>query len=109
MKPNAAKSVEQWHAEKVAKSDTFNFKKELVAYCSTDVDILIKSIMIFRNQFKATSGIDPLTRCFTLASIGLEVFRAKLLPPKLLAITPIQGYSNPKINSKSANSFLDLM
>ncbi len=36
--------------------------------------------------------IDPITRCFTLASMGLEIFKAKLLPPKTIGVTPIRGY-----------------
>ena len=95
-----AEQLRKWHAEKSSDSSyVFDFKKELVAYCRNDVDILDQCINTFRYQFQAITNLDPITRCFTLASIGLEVFKALYLTPALLGITKTDPY-NPREDSR---------
>jgi len=62
--------------------------------------------MKFRKQFKEITSFDPMTRNFTLASVGLEVFRAKFLKDKSLGITPIAGYSQ-RYSSMIGNIWLE--
>ena len=40
MKPEKRKKFLTWYDERVAENYVFDFKKELVAYCRSDVDIL---------------------------------------------------------------------
>ena len=87
----------------------YDLKEEMIRYCRSDVSILLKAMLSFRKLFIETTGIDPLTRTFTLASIGLEFFRAKLLPENTIGITPIGGYNNYRMQSASANAWLDVM
>src|SRR6266436_1300524 len=47
------------------KKNTFYFQTELIKYCKNDVDILMKSVMIFRNMWKQCFGLDCFTRCIT--------------------------------------------
>ena len=86
----------------------YNLKEEMIRYCRSDVSILLKAMISFRKLFIETTGVDPLTRCFTLASIGLEFFRAKLLPANTIGITPIGGYNNYRKQSMEANAWLDI-
>lgn len=73
-----------------------------------DVTILIKSIMKFRYQFKQETGIDPLTRKFTLAGIAMETFCALHLNDHKMGVTPISSY-NSRNSSMIGNIWLDWM
>ena len=68
MKPGAKKEFETWY--QTVRNQKFNFKEELVSYCQTDVRILMFGIRKFRELFKSVTGIDPITRTFTLASVA---------------------------------------
>ena len=45
-------AVEKWHAEEVAKSDVWNFKKELLEYCESDVKLLKEGCLKFATDFE---------------------------------------------------------
>lgn len=107
LKLKARRELEGWHMAQQGK--TFNFMNELVSYCRTDVQILLHSIQEFRNLFIQASGIDPLTRCFTLASAGLETFRALFLREKRIGITPLEGYMTKRHGSLLAHAWLDYL
>ncbi|RWR98510.1 hypothetical protein B4U79_10732, partial [Dinothrombium tinctorium] len=92
MTPSKAAEIKCWYDEQVANDYVFNFEKELTIYCLMDV-----------------TGIDPITRCFTLASIGLEVFQAKILQDETIGITPIEGYREAKNFSKTGAAWLYYM
>lgn len=64
--------------------------------------------MKFRELFKEVTGLDPLTRTFTLAWIGLEFFCAKILKQYTIGVTPIKGYTNQRKQSNSAKAWLDI-
>ena len=98
----------RWYNGQVAIGYQFNFKEELIKYCVNDVEILLFSIMQFRSVFKEASGLCPLTRNFTLASIGQEVFRAKIMKPETIGIVPIKGYTNSSSSSAKEMAWLDL-
>ena len=87
----------------------YNLKEEMEKYCRSDVHILLQAMIAFRKLFVKKTGVDPLSRSFTLASIGLEFFRAKILLSGVIGITPIGGYNNMRKQSYSANAWLDLM
>ena len=105
-KPEKAKKIHEWYAKQLTRND-WNFRNELISYCQNDVEILMQCIMKFREEFKNITTLDPITRCFTLASIGMEVFKSKFLPGKKLAITPIGGYTKNRNHSKVAETWLD--
>ena len=94
-----------WYEER--KKTPWNFREELVKYCRVDVQILKESILKFQSVFKEISGLDPLTRNFTLAGISLEFFRAKCLRPKILAKTPVAGYMPSRNQSPEGRVFID--
>ncbi len=92
MKPKTANDCRQGHQVLVESNYIYNFQNELIKYCANDVKILTMALMKFRTLFQSVTGIDPITRAFTLASVGLEYFRAKVLQENTIGITPIDGY-----------------
>lgn len=94
MKPKQLVEFSSWHQEQA--NNLFDFGKEIVEYCRSDVQILMISMLKFVKLFSSITGINPITRGFTLASIAMEVFRAKMLLPMSLAVTPTLGYAARK-------------
>jgi hypothetical protein len=107
MKPKTANECRIWHQSLIENNYVYNFKNELIKYCANDVKILTMSIMKFRRLFNSVTGIDPITRTFTLASVGLEYFRAKVLQENTIGITPIDGYIVGRHKSMKGNIWLD--
>jgi hypothetical protein len=75
----------------------FDFQRELLSYCRSDVVILRKACLTLRQLFlELTSadgqrGIDPFQKCITIASACNLVFRTKFLRPDTIGIIPAQG------------------
>lgn len=88
--PEDREKLEKWHSEQI---NAWVFRDEIMKYCDADVRVLLIAFMSFRKLFKDITGLDPVSRNFTLASIGLEFFRAAFLSEHTLGITPIGGYS----------------
>ena len=67
----------EWHHEQ---KGFFNLQEELLSYCQSDVDILKKSCLAFRNLFMdfTKTSVDPFTECITIASPCHLVFRRNL-------------------------------
>lgn len=76
-------------------------------YCRADVEILTIGVQEFRHQFIDTSGLDPWSRCITLASFSMETFRAICPEAKTIGVTPVGGYKNARNGSKSCAVWLD--
>ena len=111
MKTKQKKEFQEWHNKEKTRFELmnikYNLKNELIEYCKNDVLILLTCVQTFRKIYKKVTGIDPITRCFTLASMGLEIFKAKILPEETIGVTPIKGYGNRGTFSKIGNCWLD--
>ena len=112
MNPTTANACIKWHEEYDRHlrdtNQRYILHKELVKYCRLDVQVLLLAVMEFRKLFINVTELDPITRNFTLASIGLEYFRAKVLVEDEVGITPTEGYVNLRNKSKIGDSWLDL-
>lgn len=86
---------------------TFNFMTEIVEYCRTDVKILLFAVQEFRRLFQEVTGIDPMCRSFTLASVAMETFRALHLKEDTIGIGPSEGYCCSRKGSMKATAWLD--
>ena len=75
----------KWYDERVAEDYVFDFKKELVAYCRSDVDILRRSMMMFRADFLKIGNINPL-QYITIASVCMAVYCSKFMPENTMGI-----------------------
>ena len=65
----------------------FDFKKEILEYCRSDVDILRRGIMKLREDFIQLENIDPLSY-ITIASFCMMIYRSNYITKKTIAIVP---------------------
>ena len=87
MKPDERTKFLKWYEERVRGNYVFNFKKEILEYCRSDVDILRRGIMKLREDFIELENIDPL-RHITIASVCMTIYRSNYMPNKTIAIVP---------------------
>ena len=86
MKPEARESFLTWHKEQRESDYIFCFKEEIIKYCRSDVDILRKCCMEFREMLRDITGIDPFDKCLTIASACHEVYRTNFLKKDTIAV-----------------------
>ncbi|KAK3106839.1 hypothetical protein FSP39_000995 [Pinctada imbricata] len=85
-----------WYQNKVTSGEVFDFQKEMIKYCQSDVDILRRACLKFKNLLNDATGsdggikIDAFASC-TIASLCMEVFKKKFLREewRVLVGTPI--------------------
>ena len=87
MKPDERTKFLKWYEERVNENYVFDFKKEILEYCRSDVDILRRGIMKLREDFIQLENIDPL-RYFTIASVCMTIYRSNYMPKETIAIVP---------------------
>ena len=87
MKPDERTKFLKWYEERVSENYVFDFKKEILEYCRSDVDILRRGIMKLREDFIELENIDPL-RYITIASVCMTIYRSNYMPNKTIAIVP---------------------
>jgi len=99
----------------IHQNDTFDLDEELVKYCRSDVDILRRCCLKFRNLFMditsddCEDGIDLYATCITVASACNLVFRKKYLQPDTIRIIPAHGYRPEDKQSKKALQWIKYM
>ena len=87
MKPDERTKFLKWYEERARENYVFDFKKEILEYCRSDVDILRRGIMKLREDFIELENIDPL-RYITIASVCMTIYRSNYMPNKTIAIVP---------------------
>ena len=86
MKPAEREAFIAWHQEQVENNYVFDFRKEIIEYCRSDVDILAKCCLMYREMFKDETGIDPFDKALTIASYCHQVYRTNFLEKDTIAI-----------------------
>ena len=91
MKPAEREAFIAWHQEQVENNYVFDFRHEITSYCRSDVDILAKCCMLYREMFKEETaidemGIDPFDKATTIASYCMQVYRTKFLEKDTIAL-----------------------
>ena len=87
MKPEDRDVFLRWYEEQVANNYVFDFQKEMETYCRSDVDILRKCCLKFREMLQeVTDGIDPFDKCITIAGVCHEVYRTNYLKENTIAV-----------------------
>ena len=86
MKPEERKAFQTWHKEQVESNYLFDFQKEIVKYCRSDVDIMRKCCLLFREMLQKETDIDPFGKSLTIASYCHEVYRTNFLKEDTVAI-----------------------
>ena len=92
MSPKGRETFLAWHASKKESNYVFNFNEEILTYCRSDVDILRRCCLEFRELFHDVTDIDPF-RAVTIASACHMVYRSKYLSKDTIAIIPPMGYT----------------
>ncbi|XP_054259393.1 uncharacterized protein LOC128984131 [Macrosteles quadrilineatus] len=86
------KDFENWYNDQVANQVTFDFKKEILEYCMSDVDILAQACLKFRSIFLQECNVDPFLEAVTIASACNLAFRRNFLKKNTIGIVPKNGY-----------------
>ncbi len=74
MKPKDSKEFHKWYGEKIENNYVWNQKEEMKNYCISDVDILRKCCIQFRQIYLDVADIDPFTY-LTIASVCMAIYR----------------------------------
>ena len=85
-KPAEREAFMSWHQEQVDNNYVFDFRHEILKYCRSDVDILAKCCMLYREMLKGQTGIDPFDKALTIASYCMQVYRTKFLEKDTIAL-----------------------
>ena len=75
---------------------SWNFKKELLEYCQTDVKLLKEGCLIFARDFEKECGFNPLKENITIASACHNFWRNNQRIPYSIAVEPPHGWSGIK-------------
>ena len=103
----------KWYEEHIW--HVFEFQKELLCYCRSDVDILPRRCLAFRRMLKTVTskdenpGIDPFENCITIASVCNLVFRRNYLDHESIGIIPSHGYHPQQKQSMKALKWLQYL
>ena len=89
---------ERWYAEKVAAKYHFVMRREMEAYCESDVKLLKGGCRKFREEFKQKAEFDPLEKCVTITSACNRFWRKKLVPKRKIASEPPRGWHGSRSN-----------
>ena len=87
MKQDEKAKFLKWSEERLSENYVFDFQKEIVEYCRSDVDILGRGMMKLREEFIKLENIDPL-RYITIASVCMTIYRSNYMPERTIAIIP---------------------
>ncbi|KAG8177809.1 hypothetical protein JTE90_021142 [Oedothorax gibbosus] len=104
MSVTARENFFAWYEER--KKDPFDFQKEMLMYCRSDVDILRRCCLEFRKQFMDTAQVDPF-RYITIAAACMACFRSQHIPANLIAMMPSNGYINTTNFSRDSIRWLE--
>jgi hypothetical protein len=96
----------EWHSKEIEAGVQFELHKDLISYCISDVDILKRCSMKFRDVFITETGVDPFRHSLTIASACNFVFRYKFLKPDQIGVVPAGGYRRQENQSVMALKWL---
>ena len=106
MKPDERTKFLTWYEDCVNKNYVFDFKKEIIEYCRSDVDILRRGMMKLREDFLQLENLDCL-QYITIASVCMTIYRSNYMPKNTIAIVP--EYSKTDNYSKMSIMWLNYM
>ena len=98
MSAKKKEEFERWYAEKVATHYRFVLRREMEAYCESDVKLLKAGCQKFREEFKQKAEFDPMEKCVTIASACNRFWRKKLVPKRKIASEPPRGWHGSRSN-----------
>ena len=102
MKPKDKASFETWYATQTGQ---FDFRKELLEYCQSDVKLLKKGCEAFTEQFSKEARFNPFEKCATIASACNLYWRRSIredTDAAKIAVRPLRGWHGATINQSNA-------
>ena len=97
MSPEGKQALETWHQEQREKEVVFDFQKELVAYCESDVRLLKQGCLTFKRLFEAQAGFNPFDH-ITIASACNMDLRMNRMIPNSIASEPTLSWKKNNVN-----------
>jgi hypothetical protein len=86
------KDFENWHNDLISKNYVFDFQREIIEYCLSDVEILAQACIKFRDLFLKECRVEPFLESVTIASACNLAFRRNFLKPNTIGLIPKNGY-----------------
>ena len=68
MSAKKKEEFERWYIEKVNINYVFNLRREMEAYCVSDVKLLKAGCLKFQAEFEGHAEFKPMEKCVTIAS-----------------------------------------
>ena len=91
----------RWHAKLTHEGYVFDFRRELLEYCKSDVLLLKQGCMTFKREFEAKAGFDPFYQ-MTIASACKRYLRTHCLQPNIIACELLLGWGGRRVNQSPA-------
>lgn len=85
MKKGARKKFLEWITNRVKENYVFDFRKELVEYCNSDVDILRGGCLELRKLFLEIANKDQF-QYITIAAVCISIYRSKYLQENTISV-----------------------
>lgn len=79
----------------------FDFAKELVSYCESDVRLLKEGFLTFKRLFEAKTGFNPFEQ-ITIASACNRDLRMNRMIPESIGSEPLNGWRLTTRHSRGA-------
>ena len=102
---DARKKFETWHNKQRADNVVFDFQKELVAYCRSDVLLLKEGCLVFKRLFEHHTSFNPFEQ-MTIASACNSDLRKNRMEPDTTASEPILGWRRNTNHSEVSMEWL---
>ena len=96
----------RWSEELTNAEYVFDFEMEIEEYCRSDVDILRRCCLQFKQLMEEVCNLDPFKYCVTIASACNRVFRQEFLEEDTIGLIPAQGYQPARKYSVMALQWL---
>lgn len=105
MSTSCRKEFEKWHADQKGNNVVFDFKKELVEYCESDVKLLKGGCLTFKRLFEEQSKFNPFEHV-TIASACNRDLRQNRMEKDTIASEPVHGWRMKTNHSKVSLEWL---
>ena len=105
MSPKGKEEFEKWHEEQRRNHVVFDFAKEIIEYCKSDVKLLKQGCITFKEKWCENSTFNPF-ECVTIASACNRDLRENHLIPQSIASEPVHGWKPQANQSNVAREWL---
>ena len=93
MSPKGRQEFGKWHQEQRENQVIFDFQKELVGYCESDVRLWKGWRLTFKRLFEAKTGFNPFEHMTIASACNRDLCINRMIPDNL-ASEPVSGWRN---------------